>query len=248
MPITAARTEYHRFAALLDGLADEDWARPTVCPPWDVRRLVAHVLGATEANASPAEMLRQLRRGRRRLAIEVDPVSAAQVTARAHLPPAGLRERYRAAVPAALAWRRRWSRLAGWIPLRVGAPVHETWVLRYLMDTIYTRDVWLHRDDVCRATGHAMILTPEHDGRIVAGVVADWTRRHGRPYRLTLHGPAGGTFAAGRGGPELAFDAVEFCRLLSGRPGTDRDDRDGGDGGDGGDGTAAVPLATPVPF
>ena len=31
-----ARTEYERFLALLQGLAPEDWAKPTACPGWDV--------------------------------------------------------------------------------------------------------------------------------------------------------------------------------------------------------------------
>jgi uncharacterized cupin superfamily protein len=61
------------------------------------------------------------------------------------------------------------------------------------------------------------VLTADHDGRIVADVVAEWARAHGRPYRLTLTGPAGGTWSAGAGGAEVRLDAVEFCRVLSGR-------------------------------
>ena len=67
------------------------------------------------------------------------------------------------------------------------------------------------------ATGRDVDLTPQHDGRIVADVVAEWARRHGQPFTLTLTGPAGGTFQAGQDGPELTLDAVEFCRILSGR-------------------------------
>jgi hypothetical protein len=48
-------------------------------------------------------------------------------------------------------------------------------------------------------------------------VVAEWAGRHGRPYRLRLTGPAGGEWTAGEGGEELELDAVDFCRLLSGR-------------------------------
>jgi len=82
---------------------------------------------------------------------------------------------------------------------------------------MFTRDVWMHRVDLCRATGQPMVLTPDHDGRIVADVVADWARRHGQPFTLRLDGPAGGSFAAGGGGPDMRLDAVEFCRILSGR-------------------------------
>jgi uncharacterized protein (TIGR03083 family) len=225
-----ARAEYDRFGALLAGLSPAEWALPTVCPSWDVRLLAAHVLGATEANASPPELLRQLRHGRRGLAVDVDPVSAVQVDRRRHLTPDALLARYRAAVPAAVSWRFHWVRRLGALPIRVGVPVHETWRLGYLMRTIYTRDVWLHRDDLSRATGRAVALTAEHDGRIVADVVADWARRHGRPFRLVLHGPAGGEFGSGTAGPQFALDAVEFCRVLSGR------------------GIGTAPFATRAPF
>jgi hypothetical protein len=48
-------------------------------------------------------------------------------------------------------------------------------------------------------------------------VVADWARRHGRPFTLVLTGAAGGRFTAADGGEEIELDAVEFCRVLSGR-------------------------------
>jgi len=41
--------------------------------------------------------------------------------------------------------------------------------------------------------------------------------RHGQPFTLTLSGAAGDRFTSGIGGPELELDAVEFCRILSGR-------------------------------
>jgi hypothetical protein len=59
------------------------------------------------------------------------------------------------------------------------------------------------------------------DRHIVADVVAEWAERHGRPYRLILDGPAGGTFQYGNAGEAHELDAVEFCRIVSGRaPGT----------------------------
>ena len=65
--------------------------------------------------------------------------------------------------------------------------------------------------------GLDLVLTPEHDGLLVADVVAEWASRHGQPYSLQLTGPAGGTWSSGDGGPELELDAVEFCRIVSGR-------------------------------
>jgi hypothetical protein len=62
-----------------------------------------------------------------------------------------------------------------------------------------------------------MALSPEHDGTIVADVVAEWALRHGQPYSLTLTGPAGGRWSSGNAGETISLDAVEFCRILSGR-------------------------------
>ena len=57
---------------------------------------------------------------------------------------------------------------------------------------ILTRDAWMHRLDLARATGQDPTLTADHDGVIVADVVAEWARRHGQPYRLELPArPAG---------------------------------------------------------
>jgi hypothetical protein len=92
----------------------------------------------------------------------------------------------------------------------------ETWRMGYIFDVILTRDTWMHRVDISRATGRPHELTAEHDGRLVADVVAEWARRHGRPFTLHLTGPAGGSYASGTG-EELTLDAVEFCRILSGR-------------------------------
>jgi hypothetical protein len=93
----------------------------------------------------------------------------------------------------------------------------ERWKIAFLMDIVFTRDTWMHRGDIARATGRELVLTADHDGRIVADAVADWARRHGRPFRLLLDGPAGGAFVQGNDGVELQLDAVEFCRVLSGR-------------------------------
>jgi hypothetical protein len=75
--------------------------------------------------------------------------------------------------------------------------------------------------DICRATGRTLELSPEHDGRIVENVVAEWRGKHAQPFELTLTGPAGGRYLAGGGGEQHELDAIEFCRALSGRaPGT----------------------------
>jgi uncharacterized protein (TIGR03083 family) len=214
-----AATEYERIVALLRELDAENWSRPTACPGWDVQAMAAHVLGMAEMAASVREMARQ-----QRLAGKagggIDALTAVQVREHADLGSPAIVAALEAAAPRALRGRRRLSRVVGRIKLpeeQVNGPIPEFWRIGFLLDVVLTRDVWMHRVDVCRATGHELELTPGHDGVLVADVVAEWAQRHGRPYRLVLTGPAGGRWSSGTGGEELELDAVEFCRVLSGR-------------------------------
>lgn len=61
------------------------------------------------------------------------------------------------------------------------------------------------------------MLTPDHDGCIIADDVAEWARRHGEPFRLQLTRPAGGVYTPGGGGEPAVLDTIEFCSLLAGR-------------------------------
>jgi hypothetical protein len=97
-----------------------------------------------------------------------------------------------------------------------GGIVTERWSFAYIAQ-VMTRDLWMHRADLCDALELPLVLTPDHDGRLVADVVRDWAARHGGPFRLDLEGPAGGSFGSGEGGPRLRLDAVTFCRRLFGR-------------------------------
>jgi hypothetical protein len=87
---------------------------------------------------------------------------------------------------------------------------------------ILTRDPWMHRIDISRATGALPVLTPEHDGVLVDDVVREWARRHGQPFVLNLAGPAGGSWTIGNGAESLDLDAVQFCRTVSGRTAGER--------------------------
>jgi uncharacterized protein (TIGR03083 family) len=216
--MAAATEEYRRLGGLLAELSDEEWRRPTDCSEWTVQQMVAHLVGAAKAGASVRELVHQARLGRRLRPGEpgVDGMNAVQVQERADADPERLRRelvdtgargvRRRSGLPAALRA----------LPIPFGPPL-GTRPLGYLMDRIYTRDAWMHRVDISRATGRPVLLTADHDGRIVADVVAEWAGSHDQPYRLVLTGPAGGTWSQGPGGEDLALDAVEFCRTLSGR-------------------------------
>jgi uncharacterized protein (TIGR03083 family) len=216
-----AATEYDRFLAAVDALSPEDWARQTDNDLWDVRAMLAHVLGAMESNASVIEALRQQRaagaEAKATGAYPVDALSALQVDKHAKLSAEELRERLHEMAPKALKGRRRTPGFARAIRISPGPPFPGKWKLGYVIDVIYTRDTWMHRVDLSRATGKEMVVTDDHDGIIVADVVDEWTRSHGQPFTLVLTGPAGGTWEQGEGGERIELDAVEFCRILSGR-------------------------------
>jgi len=229
--------ELDRTLEVLRALDDAAWRAPTDCPAWDVHRMYLHVLGACEAAASMKENLHQMRAAKRHQKTDGGPLEAGlstvQVRERIDVTPAALVERLSAVAPVAVRKRTRMPALMRRMKMNVDGPVIETWRLGYLVDTIYLRDLWMHRVDLARATGHDLLLSPEHDGRIVADVVAEWARRHGEPFTLALTGVAGGTFTSSgsttspptastaddtsTSADPIEMDAVEFCRTLAGR-------------------------------
>jgi uncharacterized protein (TIGR03083 family) len=219
--MTLAETEWDRLLAVIDSLQPEDWSRRTDCTDWDVRSMLGHILGALEMQSDPAERLRQVTAAAAVAAqsggLRLDAMTALQVREHAALTPDDLGRALHEAAPRGLAARRGTTQQQRDAPFDPALPGESGWTFGYLFDVIHTRDPWIHRVDISRAVGREMEVDADHDGRIVADVVADWARRHGQPFTLTLTGPAGGVFTAASGGDQLELDAVEFCRVLSGR-------------------------------
>jgi uncharacterized protein (TIGR03083 family) len=220
-----AEEEFRRFAGLMGSLSEEDWTRPTDCTAWDVRKLALHVLGSADAQASFPQFLHQLRRGlplNRTIDSHhwVDGLNELQIRERSHLSNAAVVAQLRTVGPRAV--KGRWSTPPPmrYLPLPFGPPIG--WApLKYLLDLGFTRDVWIHRIDVCAATGRDVYLTADHDGRLVADIVAEWASIHREPFEVALEGPAGGTYNQGIDGERVDIDAIEFIRVLAGRrPGT----------------------------
>lgn len=228
--MAAAAEEYRRLDVLLGELTPEEWALPTACAEWDVRAMVAHLVGAAESNAKVRELARQAVKGIRvrKHGDLVDKVNAVQVLERVDREGPTLRADLADAGRRGVAARRRLPSVVRAVRLPFGPPLGVR-PLGYLMGRIYTRDEWMHRMDICRATGREPVLTADHDGRIVDDVVQEWAQAHGAPYSLTLTGPAGGSWAHDAG-EEIVLDAVDFCRAVSGRT------------------PMTGLLATPVPF
>jgi uncharacterized protein (TIGR03083 family) len=220
-----AEEEFVRFADAVASLTPDEWPMPTDCTQWDVRKLALHVLGSADSQASFREFLHQLRKGRPlNKEIEshhwVDGLNELQIRERADLSNDEIVAQLHAVGPKAVKGRWRTPPPMRYLPIPFGPPIG--WApLKYLLDVGFTRDVWCHRIDLYAAVGRTMPVTAEHDGRLVADIVAEWAEVHGHAFELVLEGPAGGKFTQGVDGERVEIDAIDFIRTVSGRlPGT----------------------------
>jgi uncharacterized protein (TIGR03083 family) len=215
-----AEAETARMVAALRRLDAADWAMQTDNTLWDVRAMAGHVLGMTETFSGLGNLASYMRAAGKRKGDGpfIDGLTAEQVDRKAGLGTDALIEQLEAVGPVAARWRAS-RRLMRHIPIKDEIDGEKvSWRMAKLVDIVLTRDTWMHRADLAKATGKPMELTREHDGRLIADAVAEWGRLHGQPCTLHLTGPAGGTFRQGDGGgEEITVDAVEFCRIVSGR-------------------------------
>lgn len=224
-----AAEELNRFLALVESLKGDDWQQRTACPLWSVQDIVAHqaahvvgfvTMGTLMGQFSPALLFPYMRKGMSFL----DALNQAQVDMRRDVSPDGLIAEIRNAVQRSLDGRQR---LPGFLlaPVMPMPGVDQPRSMGYLFDVVYTRDMWMHRIDICRATGHEMPLDAKHDGRMVALIVRDLAEKSerglgGRSAVLELTGPAGGSYQIGPDStPEavVEMDTLAFCILTSGR-------------------------------
>jgi uncharacterized protein (TIGR03083 family) len=218
-----AATEYGRVTALFEQLTPGQWAAPTECPGWDVRAMAGHMLGMAQMVASVPEMMRQqlgsAKRQKREGGLTIDALTALQVDKNAGLSHGEVVEAMRRTGARAARGRRRTPAVVRNRALPEEQEVagqKEWWTFGYLFDTILTRDPFMHRVDIARATGVPMTVTEDHEGRIIDDVVREWAERYGQDYVLELSGPGGGRWARAEA-PVVTMDALEFCRALSGR-------------------------------
>jgi uncharacterized protein (TIGR03083 family) len=223
-----AAVELERFLTLVESLSPADWDSPTVCSLWNVRQIVAHVTGAAASYARWEEFKRQtslfVQRPYRQAGFSLlDALNQIQVDDRRAATPADLLAELREVGPRAIATRKRLPAIVR--AIRLPLPVLGVVPLGYLTDLIYTRDMWMHRLDICRATGREMVQTQEHDGRITALVVRDLARKltpklAGQAVVYELTGISGGIFRLGENASPLAritMDVLDFHLQASGR-------------------------------
>ncbi len=172
-----SQTEYERVLALLEQLDGDDWSQPTYCTQWNVHQMVSHLAGSVTGSTTLREFLRQnvFSPYLRETGNPVDGTNKLQVLERAHMTPAELVAEFRHNGQIAVNNRRKLP----WIVRKIHIPMGSLGLasFEYLMDTIYPRDQWMHRYDLCAATGRQMVVTPEHDGRLMALVLRELAGR-----------------------------------------------------------------------
>lgn len=227
--IPLAREELKRFLALLETLSTDDWQQPTECSLWNVHDIVAHQASHVLALTRPREFLDQFfplnfRDYTRKGMNSLDAANQRQVDLRSSWTPAQLIGEMREHSEASFAGRQRFPFLLR--SMRVRTPGYDGLLsIGELIDSIFTRDMWMHRLDICRATGRDMLQTAEHDGRITALVVRDLDaalkrKLGGRAVVYSLTGASGGEWVLGGSQPpeaEIRLDALDFHRVASGR-------------------------------
>ncbi|MFE7978415.1 maleylpyruvate isomerase family mycothiol-dependent enzyme [Streptomyces shenzhenensis] len=216
-----AEAEGRAALDVLEKLGTEDWRRPTDCVEWDVRTLVSHLVAQCEDNISLPTMLRREIAGRWRHPGKgsVDAHMAAQVADHAAALGPALVEEFALLWPRAVAARRRRPDLMRRAKVDSGMPGAPRMSVGYLLDTIYNRDLWMHRIDLARATGQPVAVR-DHERQIVKEVVRDLAQAWSEaPIGLELTGPAGGAWLIGSGEPAAVVraDAVAYMRALAGR-------------------------------
>jgi uncharacterized protein (TIGR03083 family) len=229
IPDVTADEAYHlmkialeRFLVLIEDLDPDDWNKPTYCAEWSVRDILAHQAGGYASGTGYLEMIRQGSRLPRSGQLIEDAINAFQLQERADKSPEELIAELRQVGPIAA---RKWAyefRLAKLIT--IPHPIAGKLSFRYLMWIIHSRDTWMHRLDICRATEREFEQTREHDGRIAELVVRDVADILARKFNgpaliLELTGIAGGTWKIGKGEPAatIRMDVLEFNIFASGR-------------------------------
>lgn len=225
--IPMAREELNRFLALLEALSPDDWQKPTECTLWSVKDIVAHQgshvysltrVGELLDQFNPLQALDYLKKGMSPL----DAANQRQVDKRTNWTSAQLIAEIRDNSEKSLVERQRFPRL-----LRALAtppvPGTDKWIgIGYLLDNIYTRDMWMHRLDIAHATGREMLQNTGHDGRITALAMLDLAKtlapklKH-RAIIYHLSGKAGGEWQIANAAAEarISLDTLVFHRIAA---------------------------------
>lgn len=207
------------FLTTLESLSAEEWNAPTECPPWTVKDMIAHVIGWEEATISPVSFTRQSVGGWKTRSsyggVWLDATNQFQVDSMAAMSSAQVVARFKELMDSYHKVRGRFGLMTGIFPMK--EPFSGTWVpVRFLFDTIFVRDHFMHHIDICTALGREMPVG-DAERRVAHDAFREWSEKANASVTLELSGPAGGTFVRGAGETIIAGDAIDLCRVLAGR-------------------------------
>lgn len=213
---------FQRFLELLESLQADDWALPTACTAWNVRQMVTHQAGGYASGTGYGEMIRQYTALPRKGELIEDAINRRQVGERANRTPAELISELQQVGPVAM---EKWAYQFRLIkPIAIPHPVGGWLSVRHLMWVIHSRDTWMHRLDICRATNRPFAQTAEHDGRIASLVMRDVANQlqgklGGAALLFDLSGIPGGRWRLGTGAvaATVQMDVLDFNIFASGR-------------------------------
>lgn len=217
-----AAFELEQVLDLLEQLDGDDWTQPTECTEWDVRAMTAHLAGGCAGWANLKDFVRQLvfNPYMKEADVPVDAINRREVEDRADKTPRQLIDELRLVGPKAVRNRKRLPGLLRRI--RIPAkPMPGKMSMAYLADVVYSRDQWMHRMDLCRATGKAWVSNPAHDRRLMDLIVLDMAETMDGKYAVLLNVTNGlnASYRFGSGEPraEIDIDLTTINRRSSDR-------------------------------
>ncbi len=219
---TLMRAELELFLSLAESLAPDDWGKPTACAVWSVRDILAHQAGGYASGTGYRELVRQYSAIPKKGQLPEDAINELQLRERADRSPTELiAELRQVGLVAIQKWAHQFRLVK---PITVPHPVGGLLSLRHLMWVIHSRDTWMHRLDICRATHRKFQQWREHDGRIVALVMRDLgillhEKLEAQAVVFDLSGVAGGVWKVGssEATATIQMDALDFNIFASGR-------------------------------
>lgn len=215
-----ATFELEQVLTLVEQLEGDDWTQPTDCSEWNVRDMTAHLAGACAGYASWPEFRRQAVFNPHLLKtiVSVDGVNIRQLEDRVDKSPQELIAELQKVGPKAVNTRRSVPNLVRKINIPA-QPMSGFMSIGYLLDVIYPRDQWMHRMDICRATGKPLVITPGHDHRLLDLVMRDVARTLGGnlAIQVNITGAltAGYRFGEATPAAEIDIDYLTFNRRAS---------------------------------
>jgi uncharacterized protein (TIGR03083 family) len=203
------------FIVTLEGLDGPSWDTVTRCAPWTVKDMVAHLIGWAEALTSFRELGKQSRRALGRVkefGNVVDAQNAVQVDDRKHLSSTEVLTLFRDRMPAEVRARKRFGTGLRFVPFYLpylGGATNAG----YAFNTIFLRDLLIHRLDIADALGIDFEPT-EAERRVAIDMLKDWARRTKADVQV-IDGDE--MYVAGAGIDTIEAPLAQVVEALSGR-------------------------------